>query len=190
VKFTKEKIIESIRQGRDRDVLNAMYRDIYPKVDRYITSNSGTNDDSRDIFQEAILIFYKNVTENKHDQINDITGFIIRVSRNLWINKVKSKRKQVEIELLENVEDFTPSPLITLIMSEKWIAYNALFESIGLKCRELLTYAVYEKMSMKEIARKMNLSNENTAKTQNYRCRKKLMEIIAENKELKDLLQS
>jgi RNA polymerase sigma factor (sigma-70 family) len=167
-----------------------MYKEIYPKIERYVTGNAGTKEDSKDVFQEAILVFYNNVINGQYDRINEITGFIITVSRNIWINKVRKLKKEVESNLLENYEDLSPSPLISIIMEEKWAAYHDLFENIGSRCKELLNYSVYEKLSMKEIAIKMNFSNENAAKTQNYRCKQKLMDIVSGNKELTDLLKS
>jgi RNA polymerase sigma factor (sigma-70 family) len=190
LKFTKEHIIESIKSGKDREVLSAMYKEIYPKIERYVTGNTGSKDDSKDVFQEAILVFYNNVINGNYDRINEITGFIIKVSRNIWINKVRKTNKEVEANLLENYEDHTPSALITLIMDEKWAAYQDLFDNIGSRCKELLNYSVYEKISMKEIAIKMNFANENAAKAQNYRCKQKLMDLVSANEELTDLLKS
>jgi RNA polymerase sigma factor (sigma-70 family) len=190
LKFTKEHIIESIRSGKDREVLSAMYKEIYPKIERYVTGNSGTKEDSKDVFQEAILVFYNNVINGNYDRINEITGFIITVSRNIWINKVRKIKKEVEGSVLENYVDHSPSPLISIIMEEKWTAYQELLDNIGSKCKELLNYSVYEKLSMKEIAVKMNFANENAAKTHNYRCKQKLMHLISSNQELTDLLKS
>lgn len=190
MKFSKEHIIEGIKKGKDREVLTEMYRVIYPKVYRYVTGNKGSEDDSKDVFQEAVLVFYRQVVDGKTDRITDITGFVIAVSRNIWINKAKRMRKEVEADMLEYYDGGDPNPLIQLLMGEKWSAYRKLFELVGEKCRELLTYSVYEKLSMEEIAVKMNLPNANAAKTQNYRCKQKLIDIVSSNKELTSLLKS
>ena len=167
-----------------------MYKEIYPKLERYILGNSGTKDDSKDVFQEAILIFYQNVMEDKYDKIMDVTGFVLTVGRNNWINKARKLSKEVDSTMLESYEEIAPSPLISIILTEKWQAYNQLFGAIGDKCKELLTYSIYEKRSMKEIAELMLFPNENAAKTHNYRCKQKLMELVAGNRELTDLLKS
>jgi RNA polymerase sigma factor (sigma-70 family) len=190
VSNSTEKIIELILNGRDNDALSLLYNQVYPKVNRLVVANSGSEDDSKDVFQEAILVFYSNVTNNKYDRIYDVSGFIIRVSRNIWINKAKRAGRQVNSDFIEDYEDNTHSPLVSIIMQEKWAAFQNLFDSLGTKCKEILTYSVYEKLPMKEIAVKMNLTNEHSAKTQNYRCKQKLMELIGGNRELKDLLKS
>lgn len=166
-----------------------MYKEIYPKIERYVTANSGTTADSKDVFQESILVFYNCIITGKYDRINDITGFIINVGRNFWINKVRAKSKEVEADHLENFVDQSPSPLISIIMHEKWKAYQDLLDNLGTRCKELLTYSIYEKRSMKDIAEIMGLPNENAAKTQNYRCKQKLNELVAGNRTLTDLFK-
>lgn len=190
MKFTKEHIIESIRSGKDAEVLTRMYKEIYPKIERYVKSNSGSREDSKDVFQEAILVFYNIVIKDKSDGIKDVTGFIITVGRNIWINKVRSRKKEIESDILENFQDHAPSPLITIIMNEKWEACQELLNSLGPRCKQLLGYTLYEKLSMKEIAVKLGFANENAAKTQNYRCKQKLNEMVSGNRELLDLFKS
>ena len=190
MKYSKTEIVESIRSGKDREVLTLMYKEIFPKLERYILNNSGTKDDSKDVFQEAILVFYQNVMEDKFDKIMDVSGFVLTVGRNSWINRVRKLSKEIDDSHLEYMEELSPSPLVSLLVNEKWDAYNQLFDSIGAKCKEILTYSIFDKRSMREIAELMTFSNENAAKTHNYRCKQRLMELVSENKELADLLRS
>lgn len=190
MKYSLEHIAENIRKGNDREVLQWMYKEIYPKVEKYVSGNSGCIDDCKDVFQESIIIFYKYIIENKYDRIVDLNAFLMGISRNVWINKVRKLNREVDADLLEHFEETSNNPLIALIMSEKWNAYKAIFEKLGEKCRELLSYSSYERLNMKEIAEKMGFLNENVAKTQNYRCKQKLLEFISANEEIKDLLKS
>jgi len=190
LKYSLEHIAENIRMGNDREVLKWMYREIYPKVNKYISGNSGSVDDSKDVFQESILIFYNYIIENKYDKIADVSGFILGISRNIWINRIRKLNREVDAGILEYFEETGENPLVALIMNEKWDVYKVLFDKLGEKCRELLSYSSYERLSMKEIAVKMGFLNENVAKTQNYRCKQKLLEYISANEEIKDLLKS
>ena len=165
-----------------------MYRDVYPKIRRYILSNNGTADDSKDVFQEALLVFYRQVIEHKFDQIRDIEGYIIGVSRNIWINRARKRSR--EVDMVDSPTDTQDDPLIHLIMTEKWDAFQRLFERIGEKCRELLTYAAYEKLSMEEIAVKMQFTNANAAKTTHYRCKQKLIDLVTADQELANSLRA
>lgn len=188
--YSKEHIITSIRSRNDRAVLEWMYKTIYPKVKKYILSNNGTVEDSKDIFQEAVLTFYNLVLDDKVDKIVDVEGFVIVVSRNKWINKVRLKKKEVNSEFLENESDNQDDALVNMIMKEKWKAFQDLLNQIGERCKELLSYNLYEKLSMEEIAEKMGLTNANAAKTTNYRCKQQMIELISKNKGLANSLKA
>jgi DNA-directed RNA polymerase specialized sigma24 family protein len=89
-----KEILGAIGKGDDR-VLEHLYKQVLPKVKSYIARNSGNNEDARDIFQDAVVIFYKYVKTGKFDVQHDIAGFIFSVSKNLWINSAKRKNKVV-----------------------------------------------------------------------------------------------
>ena len=182
--YSKEEIIIGIKSRKDRMVLNWMYKYIYPKVKSYILANSGTEDDSKDVFQEAVLTFYNLVMNNKSDKITDVEGFVLVVARNKWINKVRTKKKEINTEFLENESDNQNGPLVNMILNEKWNAFQDLIDQIGERCKELLAYSLYEKLSMTEIAERMGFISADAAKTTHYRCKQKMIDLVTKNKQL------
>lgn len=187
----REEIIGIIRRREDRKLLDFLYKKVFPKVRRYVTGNSGNQADSEDVFQEAVLVLYKQVAEEKYDNIQDFEGFLMKVSKNIWINKARRLSRFEDRDFNDDImgsDSF--DPLVKLIMEEKWQAFDDLFQKLGEKCRELLTYSVFDKLSMDEIAVKMSFTNANAAKTNNYRCKQKLADLVMENQELANLLQS
>ena len=151
--------------------------------------NSGTEEDAKDIFQDTVLIFYNQVKLNKFDESKEIGGFMYSVARNLWINKVKKDNKLVKIADTENLEIFEDDFLSDMITKEKAFAIEGLMNKIGEECKKLLMYSVYEKLSMKEIAEKMGYKNEGIAKTYNYRCKQKLVNMVKDNQNLISLFK-
>jgi RNA polymerase sigma factor (sigma-70 family) len=188
LKFTTQEIVYRIKTAQDKEILQWLYSSVYPKVRRYVIGNNGSTDDSKDVFQEAVLILYKLIIDNKYDLIKDIEGYLITVSKNLWINTCRRTNRHVKIELADNPVQVENSALINLIMTEKWDAFQKLFDMIGDRCKQLLMYSTFEKISMEEIAIKMDFANANTAKTTNYRCKQKLIELVASNKDLANSL--
>ena len=151
--------------------------------------NSGSEDDAKDIFQDAVLIFYKHVKTGKFNDEKEIAGFIFSVSRNLWINLAKKKKRPVEltdeavtIEEDNNIADH----LITKELEEFVIR---MFTLLGETCKTLLIYSIYHKMSMKEIMEKMKFTSENVAKTKHYKCKQRLIGIVKDNASVKDMLK-
>jgi RNA polymerase sigma factor (sigma-70 family) len=187
-KYTDQEIINALihEEGSEDKVLSYMYKESLPEIKRYIINNGGSIEEAKDIFQEAVIRFYNAVKLGKFKGNSTLKTFLFGISKNLWINSLRKKnKKEVDLDLvvLADVIDLEEN----LISIEKATAVNDLLKHIGERCETLLKYSVYENMSMKEIALKMNFPNENVAKTNNYRCKQKLMQLITENKMLMQL---
>ena len=187
--FSDEEIIKIIKNGSDQRVYHQLYRVVFPKIKKMIMYKGGTPEDARDVFQDAVLVFYKNVKKDSYELRTEIDAFIYSVSRNLWYNIVrKEKRKSYFEDGEENkIADVKYDKLID---EERQKAIVSLFSRIGERCKELLIYKFYDGLNMTEIKEKMNFSNENSAKTQHYKCKQKLIELIGKNEvSMKELLR-
>jgi RNA polymerase sigma factor (sigma-70 family) len=174
-------IIKAIKTGDNTFVLNHLYKEILPRIKKMILKNNGTQDDAKDIFQDAVLIFYNQVKSDKFYEDKDIGGFMYTVARNLWINKAKRDNKFVQMTDTETWEGSESDALDDLINEEKALAIEEVMNKIGEECKKLLKYSIYEKLSLKEIAGKMGYSSEGVAKTYNYRCKQKLVNLVKDN---------
>jgi RNA polymerase sigma factor (sigma-70 family) len=171
-------VIRLINEGKDDKALSVLYKETLPLIKNLILKNNGTTDEVKDIFQEAILIFYKQVKLNKYKEEHDINGFIYAVSKNLYINYVKKKNKHQRLDIYHEELDSGESFLKDMMDSERQKLVHALMDTLGDRCKELLTLSVFNKFSMKEIAEKMGFANENAAKTGNYKCKQKLIDLV------------
>lgn len=179
-----KEIIENILKGRDNEALTPLYRISLPKIRKYILSNSGSEEDVKDIFQDAIVIFYRHVKTGKFREEGNIDAFLYHVSRNLYISYVtRYTNRNIKAEMKEE-KDTSENIVQQLIREEKQQLIQRLFEDLGSTCSKLLNLTTFQNLSMKEIAEKMGFSNENVAKTKNYKCRQRLAELIKGNKEL------
>ena len=52
-------------KNNDEQVLKYLYVTNYPKIEKYVLSNSGTIDDAKDIYQEAFIAVWRNVQLDK-----------------------------------------------------------------------------------------------------------------------------
>jgi RNA polymerase sigma factor (sigma-70 family) len=178
-------VIQAIRDGKDDAALSVLYKEVLPKIKNMILKNNGTIEDVKDIFQDAIIIFYKQVKLGKYKEEHDIDGYIYTISRNLYINLVKRKKPHEKLESLHESEGSDANnSLDDLITKEKQKMIGDLMSRLGERCKELLTLSIFNKFSMKEIAEKMGFANENAAKTSNYKCKQKLMNMVKSNPSL------
>lgn len=182
--YLKEQIIRQIQKGQDSPALTKLYQYEYPKILHFIKTNQGDEEEAKDIFQDAILIFYKQVKLNKFDLQYDIGAYIYSISRNLWINRVKKKSRHVSISEHEPVVEVQGNVLDDLITEERENIVKEILSQMGSACQQLLRYVIYFRLSMKEIAKKMKFSSENVAKTKHYKCKQRLIKIIKEHPSL------
>jgi RNA polymerase sigma factor (sigma-70 family) len=187
--MTDQEILAAIDRGDDT-VLNYLYKAVLPKVKNYILRNSGTVEDARDVFQDAVLSFYKYVKLEKYNRSNDIDGFIFSVARNLWINIAKRKQRVVELMDDQRMEATGGNLSEEVLTQEREQFIHELFEALGESCKKVLLYSIYDKLSMKEIKEKMGFTSENVAKTKNYKCKQRLAAMVKDNSFLKDYLKA
>ena len=120
MKFTDQEILERIRTGDDNKVLAYLYQKQWPPIKRYIMKNSGTEEEAQDVFQDAILAFYKQVKLNKFKEGYEIGGFIFSVGRNFWINKVKKDQKQTKLTEEQQLMVGTDDNIWNLFRTKLW----------------------------------------------------------------------
>ena len=187
----KDDILHSIVTGENHKALSYLYEKTLQKVRKYILSNKGTKEESDDIFQDAVIIFFQQVRLGKFDPKFEIDAYIYIVARNLWINKVRRDKRMTGFEYdgqFENIVDFTDH-LKNLIDREKSNALKEVFEKLDEKCKKILHYSIFEKLSMKEISEKMGYTSVEVAKTNNYRCKKYLSNLVKKDQQLYNLLK-
>ncbi|WP_028981770.1 RNA polymerase sigma factor [Sporocytophaga myxococcoides] len=190
MKISEDQIPELIRNGKDKEVIPHLYKKVFPLVENYIRKNSGRKEDASDVFQDCLLLFYKQVIKNTFDPKYKVYGYLYRISINLWINKIK---KEQRIQYLEAVGDEAfeeePSPWDRPPERTDENVIKSLFSGIGEKCVELLTNTVYYNLLMEDIMIRMGFSSVDAVKMQQQRCKQKLIKEIENNPALADKLK-
>lgn len=182
------KLIKAILSGKDDHVLEVLYNELYPKIEYLILRNGGDQEEAQDIFQDAVVILYKQVKEDKFDQQYQIAGFVYTVSRNLWINRAKRKNRNTELPEDDQATPLEGNVMDDMLSEERAQYIEHVLSKLDPKCKDLLIYSIFHNLSMKEISKLMNFNSEDVAKTKNYKCKKKLLKIIENNPNLKNLL--
>lgn len=167
----EEQLILQVRSGNEF-VLKRIYRDNFPVIQRFILNNSGDEDDAKDLFQEAFMVFYQKITGEDFKLNCSVKTFLFAVSRNLWLKRLRllSNRQVTSITddfdlpaVEDEVQDFEER-------SEEIRTLKQAMEQLGEPCKTILEDFFYHKLSMEEIARKMGYTNAANAKNQKYKC--------------------
>ncbi len=160
----------------DRATLKEIYATNYPSVEAYIKQNSGSSDDAKDVFQEAITGAWINTKEGKFHPKDEssLGGYIYSIAKHKWLDRIKSKSYRSTMRLAEDYDPAEENE--TDIDDEKVFQLRQTYSKIGDKCQAILNRFYYGKMSLEEIGEELGFDAA-TVKTQKYRCMKKLREL-------------
>jgi len=170
--MNEKEIFERIQRG-DEKALEFLYKKYYRMMTKMVITNSGTEEEARDIYQEALIVFWQKATSGNLVMTSKISTYIYSICQNLWRKELDRKKR-----LSHEVKD---SPVtIDTETEEKQKIVAQCIEQLGDTCKKVLMYYYFDEMSMQDIADKLGFANTDTAKTKKYKCKKKLDELIKE----------
>jgi RNA polymerase sigma factor (sigma-70 family) len=173
-------ILARIRQG-DEGALDYLYKKNYKMMTKMVINNSGTEDEAKDVYQDALIVFWQKAVSGNLVLSSKISTFIYSICQNLWRKELERKSK------LSNEEKDNPE-INDVDRRERIEIVNNSINNLGQTCRKILTYYYFDNLSMNDIAEKMGFANADTAKTKKYKCKKELDELIKSKYKASDFL--
>lgn len=157
-----------------RELFIHLYQRAFPVVAQYVSRMGGSFDQARDVFQDALVVYYEKVIVVPAVLSNDI-GYLIGISKNLWLKRYRDAgRHTVPLEANDTnmawADDQSPS-------SKRIFRF---LEVAGRKCMDLLKAFYYDQMPLKEIAEKFGYSGIRSATAQKFKCLEKVREKVKE----------
>ena len=184
-RITDTKIIEGIK-AQNEDILTWLYDNYFQTVKNHIIKNSGTPEDVPDVFQDTIIILYRQITGDTLNLTTDLKGYFFGIARNLWNVQLRRNNRTSAIEpefdiADESIPEEHEDPLFERIISRS-------FQKLKPDCQMILTlYA--DGLSFQEIAARMHLKNEDYARRKKYLCKESLLEIVKTDPEYQEYLR-
>lgn len=87
-------LIEGIR-NQDKKTLQFIYAKYFPTIKRFIIDNQGSEQDAKDVFQEAIIIIYRKIKDGTFDLSSTFKTYLYSVCRFIWVKQL-AKNKELE----------------------------------------------------------------------------------------------
>jgi len=181
-KIEDSKIIEGIRL-QDDAILNWLYDNYFQAVKNNVLKNSGSIADVSDVFQDSIIILYKQITEENFNLTTDLKGYFFGIARNVWSAQLRKNLRNTE--LLIDIPDDDPDDYVDLLMER---VVSRAFQK--LKPDQQLVLSMFsEGNSYEEIASKMNLKNELYARRKKYLSKEALLDLVKQDPEYQEFLR-
>ncbi|MDH5474878.1 MAG: sigma-70 family RNA polymerase sigma factor [Cyclobacteriaceae bacterium] len=163
-------VFEQICNG-DEKALEYLYKKYYKMMTKIVLSNSGTEDEAKDVYQDALVVFWQKARSGKLILTSKMSTYIYSICLNLW-------RKELDRKSRLSHEEKDSSVFHDDDKIERAKIINECIQQMGEKCRKVLTYYYFDGLSMQDIADKLGFANTNTAKTKKYKCKLKLDELV------------
>ncbi|MEQ8583178.1 MAG: RNA polymerase sigma factor [Marinoscillum sp.] len=163
-------ILEKIAKG-DETALDYLYKKYYRMMTNLVLKNNGTEEEAKDVYQEALLAFWQKAISGKLVLTSKISTFLYSICLNQWRKELDRKSRlsneEVDSEEFQGHDENERYKIVMQCISE-----------LGDTCKRILTYYYFDGLNMTDIAEKLNFANTDTAKTKKYKCKKKLDSLI------------
>jgi RNA polymerase sigma factor (sigma-70 family) len=186
--YTDEAIIDGLKE-RDSGIIRYVYKEYYPTIKFLITTNSGTETDAEDVFQDALIVLFKKIARKDLILTSSFKTFLYSICRNLWLQRLDRRvfsNEFLEMEDLSELQDnlYLEQPEEE---HEKYRLFQQHFLKLSEDCQKVLQLFL-GKTSLKEIAEIMGFKTEKYAKTRKFMCKEKLKNSIINDPNFKKYL--
>ena len=166
IKFTNRDI-----EGREK-VFISLYKSSLPNVARYVSKMGGSFDQAKDIFQDALVIYYEKAVSGSLSVAMNEKAYLMGIAKHLWLKKHHANSKEVPLDGfdVESVAEVRPS-------DNKILSF---LQTAGKKCMDLLRSFYYDQLSLTEAAELFGFSGVRSATVQKYKCLEKVRETVKE----------
>lgn len=181
--LTDEELLMGLADGSDEALTN-LYRCYFPMVLHFVTTNSGSEDDAKDIYQEVLIVLYEKVRTGSLELHCQLKTYLYAVGRRLWLKQLAQKSRfmvrDVEIplddeialgQLDDDLDEHQKRDRQFELMADS-------LARLGEPCRTLLDDFYIQHLSMQDITEKFGYTNADNAKTQKYKCLMRLKKLF------------
>ena len=175
----------------DKRVLNEIYKKFYSRTQYMVVRNSGTEEDARDLFQEALLAVYDRINGRPLELTCKFSTFLYSICRNLWLKQLRKRNIHfVDVAGAEAEDAFQVADELeeVTLWHDRYQLYMRKFAEIGEQCRKLLLRFM-QGADMKTIAAEFGFASESYAKKRKFKCKEQLIHKITEDVDYKRMMQ-
>lgn len=162
--------------ANDDKALETLYTDNFYKTEAFVTANSGTAEEAKDIYQEAFIAAWQNIKAGRFVPQNgsSLEAYLFQIAKYKWYDHLKAAKKMSVVPVEDN-------SFIETAYNEEEERYiekvQDHFKNLGEPCRQVLTLFYFMKQSMTKIAAAFSWT-EATAKNNKYRCLQRLRNMV------------
>lgn len=162
--------------SESKEDAEAAFAELYSRhsqrVYAYCLRMTGSSDEANDIFQETFISLFK-TAETRNITIENVSSYLIRIARNIYLNYKRSKTEMLNIENFElqaNETGYEEKELLEIIAKS--------LDLLDFDYREVFILRQYHGLSYQEIAEISEVSVE-VVRNKFWKAKEKIKAILA-----------
>lgn len=172
--------LEAILQGEAKQITE-IYKKCFPGVRKFVSLNNGTSEDAEDVFQKALLQIAVRYQKEKFEIRSDFEVYLFAVCKNLWRRELNKSKNRVTNDDFVNLYAEEQDSALALMEQMRFELFNEKLKLISEGCKKVLSL-YFAKVSYAEIVNVTGYNSETVARQRVFKCKKKLSELIQEDK--------
>src|SRR3982074_2819396 len=88
----EKEIFERIQKG-DEKALEFIYKKYYRMMTKLVITNSGTEEEARDVYQDALVVFWQKARSGNLVLTSKMSTYIYSICKNLWRKELDRKKR-------------------------------------------------------------------------------------------------
>ena len=171
-------LLEGLARNDSRSI-EILYKQNFGMIQSFITQNSGSYDDARDIFQEAMMVLYEKAKDKNFQLTSQIKTYLYSICRRLWLKRLQHNQKIVApSDTLQELIPVEEEIEQKVKLDNDFEMMDVSMKSLGEPCKSLLEAYYIHKKHMTDIAEEFGYTNADNAKNQKYKCLMRLKKLF------------
>jgi len=159
----------------------------YFQIKVFVTKNRGSEEDARDIYQDALMVIYQKQQKENLTLSCSFSTYLYSVCRLLWLKQLEKRKQHITVTEESGIYvDVNDNILDIFNLNEKYKLYQDHFNRLSFSCQKVLELFLAG-IPLKEIANILGFKSEQYAKKRKYQCKEKLVSSIKNDPEYKKL---
>lgn len=178
--MTDQLILTKIKEGDLEQPIKKLYEH-FPAIRLTLLKYGAKDEYIQEIFNDSLVLLIEKVNQPNFQLTAQFKTLLTGYSLNIWRNQHRSLTIRQKRELESVLE--TDFQLLEFDESreQQLSIVDSILDQLQEKCKQILQLFYYQKKSMKEIARTLSFSSEQSAKTQKYKCIEKAQRLASES---------
>ena len=125
--------------NNEKAAIEAIYKDNYRLIQQLVVNNNGSEDDARDIFQEALIVLYQKAQDESFELNCQIKTYIYSICRRLWLKRLQQNRRfETPVDNFEEMVSVEEDVEVHLKQERQYGIMRSALGKIGEPCKSLL----------------------------------------------------